>query len=95
MVHIVSILSHSIKTLNFLPANLRIQVQKERRNKLAKNRAEQPGVTKKKVNPYGGKGVAGVGNEQASFTDGSVADGDALYEPGSAHLVSGDSSTNP
>lgn len=40
--------------------------------------------------PYRRKGVAGVGNEQASFPHGSVADGDAFNEPGSAHLVAGD-----
>ena len=27
------------------------------------------------------KGVCGVGNEQASFTNASVSDGDAFYEP--------------
>lgn len=39
---------------------------------------------------YRRKSVAGVGNEQASFTDGSIADGNALYEPGGAHLVAGE-----
>lgn len=32
-----------------------------------------------------GKGVAGVGDEQASFTYSSVTDGNALNEPRGAH----------
>lgn len=31
--------------------------------------------------------IAGIGNKQASFTDGSVTDRDALNKPRSAHFL--------
>lgn len=35
---------------------------------------------------YSGKGVASVGDEHASFSNSSVADGDTLDEPCCAHF---------
>lgn len=41
---------------------------------------------KKKEETNGGKSVAGIGNQQAGFADSTVADRDALYEPGRTHF---------
>lgn len=35
---------------------------------------------------YSGEGVASVGDEHASFSDSSIADGDTLDEPCCAHF---------